>query len=268
MGSVSKKLTWYGHNCFLFEYNNVKFLVDPFLVPGIAPVASKDIKADYILVSHGHSDHCANTLEIARNSHSTIIGIAEVASFFARQGLKVESANIGGALYLPISNNTESPQAQILIVQATHSSTMQDNSPGGSSIGFILSFSRNGSFLSPDDTPIKPMKETLADAAAFSIYFACDTGFFTEMSWIGSLNIDVAILPIGDRYTMGPSVSLDAIKAINPQYVVPCHYNTWAPISQQVDKWRDAVRQYTNAIPIILTPGEVLFENEIGEWKL
>ena len=267
MESVSKKLTWYGHNCFLFEYNSVKFLVDPFLVPGIAPVVPNDVRADYILVSHGHSDHCANALEIARNSHSTIVSVAEIASFFAHQGLKTESANIGGSIYVPISDD-ESPKAQILVVQAMHSSTMQDNSPGGASTGFILSFSQNGSFLSPDKAPIKPMKATLADAAAFSIYFACDTGFFTEMNWIGSLGIDVAVLPIGDRYTMGPSVSLDAINAINPQYVVPCHYNTWSPISQQVEKWHDAVRQYTNAIPRVLTPGDVLFENEFGEWIL
>jgi L-ascorbate metabolism protein UlaG (beta-lactamase superfamily) len=267
MKKSSKKLTWYGHNCFLFEYNDVKFLIDPFLVAGIAPVQTSDIKADYVLVSHGHSDHCANALEIARASQATIVGIAEVASFFGRQGVKTESANIGGAVYLPISKDSESPKAQILTVQATHSSTMPDNSPGGSSVGFILSFSQNGAFLSPDRAAIKPMKNVLADASAFSIYFACDTGFFADMSWIGTLGIDVAVLPVGDRYTMGPSLSLDAIKAINPQYVVPCHYNTWAPLSQNIAKWSDAVRQYTKAIPLVLTPGVAVNESELREWK-
>ena len=262
-----KRLTWFGHNCFLFEYGDVKFIVDPFLVTGIASVQASDLKANYLLVSHGHYDHCANALEIARTSQATIVGIAEVASFFGRQGLKTESVNIGGAVYLPISKNSESPKAQILAVQATHSSTMPDNSSGGASIGFILSFSQNGSFLSPDKAVIKPMKDVLADASAFSIYFACDTGFFTDMNWIGTLGIDVAVLPIGDRFTMGPSLSLDAIRAINPQYVVPCHYNTWPPLAQSVEKWNDAVRQYTKAVPLVLTPGVAVSEGEFNEWK-
>ena len=267
MGKVLKRLTWFGHNCFLFEYGDVKFIVDPFLVPGIAPVQASDIQADYLLVSHGHSDHCANALEIARKSQTTLVGVAEVASFFGRQGIKTESVNIGGAIYLPVFKDSETPKAQILTVQATHSSTMPDNSSGGASVGFILSISQNGAFLSPDRGGIKPMKEVLADASAFSIYFACDTGFFTDMNWIGTLGIDVAVLPIGDRFTMGPSLSLDAIKAINPQYVVPCHFNTWPPLEQNIEKWSDAVRQYTKAIPLVLTPGVAACENELGAWK-
>ena len=267
MEKASKRLIWLGHNCFLFEYNGCKFLVDPFLVNGVAPVQAHEIKANYLLVSHGHSDHCASVPEIAANTGATIISVAEVAGFFAKKGLKTESMNIGGAIYLPASKNPEDPKAQIMMVQAPHSSTMPDNSPGGNSVGFILSFSQNGTHLSPAKAPIKPMKNTLDDALAFSIYFACDSGYFTEMNWIGQLGIDVAVLPIGDRFTMGPSLSLDAVNAINPQYVVPCHYNTWEPIAQSVDKWSDAVQQYTKAIPLVLTPGKTVSEDESGIWR-
>lgn len=134
-------------------------------------------------------------------------------------------------------------------------------------MGFVLSFSQNGAPLSPDQAPIKPLKDVLADAEAFSIYFACDTGYFSEMSWIGKLGIDVAVLPIGDRYTMGPSLSLEAISALNARYVVPCHYNTWPPISQDASKWADAVQRYTQSKPLVLKPGVPVAEDESGNWK-
>lgn len=267
MAKKSKRLTWFGHNCFLFEYESTKFLVDPFLAPSVSPVRASDIKTDYILISHGHSDHCANAVEIAGNSSPTIIGIAEVASFFNRKGLKTESVNIGGALYLPFADAPDKPKFQILTVQAPHSSTMPDGSPGGNSIGFVLSFSQNDTWLSPDKAPIKPMRDLLSDALAFTIYFACDAGYFEEMKWIGRLGVDLAVLPIGDLFTMGPSVSLDAINAINPQCVVPCHYNTWKPIAQDVGKWSDAVRQYTKSLPLPLAPGQTISEVANGVWK-
>lgn len=267
MTNPAPKLTWFGHNCFLFEYNGVRFLVDPFLADGVAPASAADLRADYLLVSHGHADHCDNALEIAKRSHGTVVAIAEVAGYFARKGVKTEAGNIGGAIYLPISNDPNVPKAQLLMVQAPHSSTMPDGSAGGNSIGFVLSFPRNGAHLSPDKAPVKPMKNLLADADAFTVYFACDSGYFTEMNWIGQFGIDLAVLPIGDRYTMGPSVSLDAILALEPRYVVPAHYNTWPPLAQNADKWADAVAHYTQAAPIVLTPGQSIAADESGNWK-
>lgn len=266
MRQLSKKLTWFGHNCFLFEFEKTKFLIDPFLVEGISPVSAHNIFADYILVSHGHSDHCANAVSIAQNNNSTILAIAEVAEYFGQKRIKTEPVNIGGTVYLSLSNSN-SPQMQVLAVQAPHSSTMPDGSSGGNSLGFILSFSQNGLTLSPDSAPLKPMKNMLANANAFSIYFACDSGLFAEMSWIGELGIDLAVLPIGGRYTMGPALSLDAVNMLKPRYVVPSHYNTWKPIIQNATSWSESILQYTKSTPLVLMPGKTIEEKEDCSWS-
>lgn len=267
MEKSNGRLTWLGHNCFLFERDGVKFVVDPFLPKGLAPATPEEIKVDCVLVSHGHADHCEDALKIAKNNDATIVSVAEVSSYFAKKGVKTEALNIGGAIYLPTPSAADAPQFQLLAVQAPHSSTMPDGSSGGSSLGFVLSFSQNGAPLSPAKTEIKPMKQTLADADAFSVYFACDAGYSTEMNWIGELGIDLAILPIGDRFTMGPAMSLDAINAIKPRFVVPAHYNTWPPIAQDVSRWQAAVRKYTSAVPLVLAVGSSICKSENGDWR-
>ena len=96
---------------------------------------------------------------------------------------------------------------------------------------------------------------TLPDAR---VYFACDTALFLDMKLIGSGGLDLAVLPIGDLFTMGPEDSLDAIKLLNPKRVAPCHYNTWPPIAQDAPAWAEQVRLHTAAEPIVLEPGGVI----------
>lgn len=268
MESSNKRITWYGHNCFLFECFRTRFLIDPFLLNGLSPVDSQNIFANYILVSHGHADHCSDALTIAKNSDATIVAIAEIADYYySQKHVKTEAINIGGILYPSINTAHATNIAQILAVQAPHSSTMPDGKSGGNSLGFILSFSQNGVSLSPNDSQIKPLKETLESANAFNVYFACDTGLFSEMEWIGRIGIDLAILPIGGKFTMGPSISLDAVNLIKPRYVIPSHYNTWEPIIQNVENWQKAIKQYTDSIPLILTPGITAQELANGSWN-
>ena len=92
----------------------------------------------------------------------------------------------------------------------------------------------------------------LADAR---VYFACDTALFLDMKLIGSGGLDLAVLPIGDGYTMGPEDSIDAIRLLSPKRVAPCHYNTWPPIAQDAQAWAEQVRSQTAAEPIVLEPG-------------
>ena len=87
------------------------------------------------------------------------------------------------------------------------------------------------------------------------MYFACDTALFLDMKLIGSGGLDLAVLPIGDLYTMGPDDSIDAIKLLNPKRVAPCHYNTWPPIAQDAAAWAERVRSHTAAEPIVLQAG-------------
>ncbi len=114
---------------------------------------------------------------------------------------------------------------------AWHSSQLPDGSDGGNPGGFLL---------------------TTSDG---TIYFACDTALFSDMKLIGSCGVDLAVLPIGDLFTMGPEDSIEAIKLIGPQRVIPNHYNTWPPIEQDAHAWAEQVRAKTAAEPVVLEPG-------------
>jgi L-ascorbate metabolism protein UlaG (beta-lactamase superfamily) len=131
--------------------------------------------------------------------------------------------NLGGAIDLPIGN--------VKMTVAHHSSVLPDGTYGGNPGGFLL---------------------TLADA---NIYFACDTALFSDMKLIGAGGLDLAVLPIGDRFTMGPDDSIEAVKLLTPRRVAPCHYNTWPPIAQDANAWAERMRSETQAEPIVLEPG-------------
>ena len=125
----------------------------------------------------------------------------------------------------------EQPFGHVKFTIAHHSSSMPDGSYGGVPGGFLLS------------------------STSARVYFACDTALFLDMKLIGSGGLDLAVLPIGDLYTMGPDDSIDAIKLLNPKRVAPCHYNTWPPIAQDAAAWAERVRSHTAAEPIVLEPG-------------
>jgi L-ascorbate metabolism protein UlaG (beta-lactamase superfamily) len=115
---------------------------------------------------------------------------------------------------------------------AFHSSMLPDGSNGGSPGGFLLTLE-----------------------GGKRIYFACDTAVFEDMRRIGAAGIDLAVLPIGDLFTMGPEDSLEAVRLIQPQRVAPAHYNTWPPIAQDAQVWAESVRQLTSAEPVVVPPG-------------
>ena len=89
-----------------------------------------------------------------------------------------------------------------------------------------------------------------------TVYFACDTALFLDMKLIGTAGIDLAVLPIGDRFTMGPDDSIEAVKLLAPKRVAPAHYNTWPPIEQDAAAWAERVRVHTAAEPVVIAPGE------------
>ncbi|MGI5831553.1 MAG: metal-dependent hydrolase [Thermoguttaceae bacterium] len=248
---MKKDLTWLGHNAWRLRLGETIFIVDPFFRLPNSPVDSS-IPADYVLVSHGHADHCADAEEMLKKNNATLVALAEVADWYGKHGIKkIEAMNIGGSI--PISVDDGRTQVRLMMVPAVHSSTMPDGRSGGNSCGFLISIPNEGKSAG-FGAPIRPLSEIVADC--LNIYFACDTGWTAEMPWLGSLGIDLAILPIGDRYTLGPPLSLDVIAAIRPKTVIPGHYNSWPPIRQDAPAWAEAVRNQGIAEPVVLEPGE------------
>lgn len=228
---MAVSVTWWGHGSWLLETGNQSILLDPFLDDSpTAPVKAGEVKADFILVSHGHFDHVADVVQIAQRTGATAVSNFEICQWLGKQGVKnTEPLNIGGGCQLPFG--------RVVMTIAHHSSVLPDGTAGGNPAGFV------------------------AATGERNIYFACDTSLFYDMkligagSYLGRAGIDLAVVPIGDRFTMGPADSVDAIRLIRPKKVAPAHYNTWPPIEQDVDKWAKSVRQQTEAEPIILKPG-------------
>src|SRR5438067_6129514 len=215
---MATRVQWLGHACLLFESNGTHVLVDPFLTgnPAAATTADK-VPADFILVSHGHGDHVGDAVAIARRTGATVVCNYEISEWLQRQGLtKVHGQQHGGGHTFPFG--------RVKLTLAFHGSMLPDGSYGGNPAGFLITF-KDGK----------------------TVYDAADTGLFGDMRLIGEEGIDLAILPIGDNYTMGPDDAVRAVKLIQPKKVIPIHYNTWPPIAQDAEAWAKRVRQETSA---------------------
>jgi L-ascorbate metabolism protein UlaG (beta-lactamase superfamily) len=225
---MATRVRWLGHSCLLFESDGKRILADPFLTgnPAAADTADK-VPADFILVSHGHGDHVGDTVAIARRTGATVVTNYEISEWLAKKhGLtKVHGQQHGGSHAFSFG--------RVKLTLAFHGSALPDGSNGGNPCGFLLSFNDGK-----------------------KVYDAADTGLFGDMRLIGEEGIDLAILPIGDNYTMGPDDALRAVKLIGPKKVLPIHYNTWDLIAQDSKAWANRVRQETQAEPVVLKPGE------------
>tara|TARA_R110002111_G_scaffold254461_2_gene320142 strand:+ start:63092 stop:63775 length:684 start_codon:yes stop_codon:yes gene_type:complete len=223
---MGTKITWLGHSAFQIETAGKTILLDPFLTGNpSATISANAVSADVILVSHGHSDHVGDTVEIAERTNALVIANFEIIEWLGKQGVKnVHPQHIGGAHQYDFGT--------VKLTIAHHGSMLPDGSYGGNPCGILLKLN--------DGT----------------IYFAADTGLFYDMSLIGEEGVDVAILPIGDNFTMGPEDSVRATKLISPKRVIPTHYNTWPLIAQDSAAWAESIREQTSAEPVVLKPGE------------
>jgi L-ascorbate metabolism protein UlaG (beta-lactamase superfamily) len=223
---MSLTLTWYGHATFGLETSGKKLLVDPFLTDNPAASTTADaLDPDYILISHGHGDHTGDAVSIAKRTGALVISNFEIANWFEAQGLQAHAQHIGGGHHYPFG--------YLKLTLALHGSSLPDGSDGGNPAGFLL---------------------TTLDGE--KLYLACDTGLFGDMRLIGDEGIDLAALPIGDNYTMGPDDALRAVKLIRPKQVVPVHYNTWELIEQDAQAWAERVEAETETRVSVIEPGE------------
>ncbi len=209
--------TWLGHATQMVEVNGTKLLIDPFFSGNPAATMTADqAQADYILVSHGHGDHVGDAVAIAKRTGATVIANFEIANWFEGKGVtNVHAQHIGGGFHYPFG--------YLKLTQALHGSALPDGSYGGNPAGFLLS------------------------AEGKKIYLACDTGLFGDMRLIGEEGIDLAVLPIGDNFTMGPDDALRAVKLLQPRHVIPVHYGTWGLIAQDAAAWAKRVGAETSA---------------------
>ena len=222
------EVTWLGHGSWLVATGKHKILIDPFLNDSpTAPFKADVAEADYLLISHGHFDHVADAGQIAKRTGASVAANFEICEWLSsKHGVeKTEPMNLGGAI--------QTPFGRVKMTPALHSSTLPDGASGGDPGGFLL---------------------TLSDGR---IYFACDTALFSDMK-LHAGGVDLAVLPIGDRFTMGPDDALEAVRLIQPKRVVPSHYGTWPPIQQDAEAWAKRVRQETGVEAIVLQPGGTL----------
>jgi L-ascorbate metabolism protein UlaG (beta-lactamase superfamily) len=218
-------ITWYGHATWLLDTGKHKVLIDPYFDDNpSSPIKADKAAADFILLTHGHEDHTADAVKVAKRTGATVLCNWEIHLWLQKHGVKnSQGVNTGGKITQPFGT------AKLTI--AHHSSSMPDGTYAGNPSGWLI------------------------EAAGKRLYWAGDTALFLDMQLYGRGGLDLAVLPIGDLFTMGIDDSIEAIKMLNPKRVAPSHYNTWPPIEQDANAWAERVRRETKAEPMVVKPG-------------
>ena len=199
------RLTYFGHSTFLLEAPGARLVFDPWLRNNPhGAVDPAQLPCDYVFCSHAHLDQCEDALPLARLHGATIVAPYELAEYYSAQGVSTLDLMPGGGVTLP--------WGRIKMTPAVHSSALElaggENKPMGVASGFVVSIQGR------------------------QIYHAGDTALFGDMALIGRMSLDVALLPIGDFYTMGPDDALEALNLLQPKLAIPIHYNSNAKIQQ------------------------------------
>lgn len=230
-------IKWLGHSAFqIVTDESLKILIDPFISNNPAcDIPVEELSADIICVTHGHSDHFGDTMEIANRTGALVVCNHELSVYLSKQGFETLGMNMGGTAQVQ--------DIVITMVNSTHSSDMdfiEEVSAGGSAGGFIIEL-ENGR----------------------KIYHAGDTGVFGDMRTVirDIYRPDIAMLPIGDRYTMGPFEAAIAAEWLDPEIIIPMHYNTYPAIEQNPLEFSDMVRRSNpNVKVVILQPDQIYQE--------
>ena len=219
-----------GHSCFLISTPKAKILIDPFLTGNPQAAAkAEEVQCDYILVSHAHSDHYGDAVSIAKRTGAMVVAAYELALHAGAQGAKVHPMGCGGGKDFAFG--------RVQLTVAHHTSSVEG--PGGAvslaaPVGFLI------------------------QAEGKTIYFAGDTALTMEMQLLGSRHpIDLALLPIGDNFTMGPADAAEAVRMLKPKVAVPMHYNTFDLIQVDPELFVRAAAKHGSIIQVI-PPGGML----------
>ncbi|WP_322902982.1 metal-dependent hydrolase [Paenibacillus campi] len=203
------KITYYGQSCLLVEEGGKKVIIDPFLSgnPQV-DVDVNDIKVDAVILTHGHGDHFGDTVEIAQHNNCPVIAVVELAQYAAAKGAaETVGMNLGGSKQFD-----------------------------GFKVKYTIAFHTSSNELDGQNVYLGEPAGILLTMGGKTLYHAGDTALFGDMKLIGEMNdIDVAALPIGDFFTMGPDDALYAAEWVQAKHIIPVHYNTFPPIEQDGD---------------------------------
>lgn len=224
---MSIKITAHGHATFSLNVHGTDIVIDPYFA-GNNPAAVKpvsDVLADYILITHGHRDHVQDAVALAQAGNAPVIANQEIAAWIRAHGHQ-------NTMVIARDQNLELPFGRLRMTAADHGSNLPDGSDGGKAGGYII-FATGG-----------------------TIYFAGDTALFPEMAKIGDAELDVAVIPAGGHFTMDPDQAFAALTYLRPKVVIPCHYNTFPQIAQDMGAWAKRVAAETAVQTVLLNPEE------------
>ena len=220
---MSIQLTFHGQSCFQLQDGTNSLLIDPFFTNNpVAKIAASDVTCSHIAITHGHFDHFADCGGIAKANDATVFGAYEICEYLNEKGHeKCEPGNPGGRI--------EAPFGGVSFTQAFHSSSFEGRYMG-MPCGLMIEF------------------------AGAMIYHAGDTSLFSDMELLGGVyQPDVALLPIGDRFTMGPEMAAAAAEMIGAPIAIPMHYNTWPPIEVDVKRFAPSEIEV-----LVMEPGDAV----------
>jgi L-ascorbate metabolism protein UlaG (beta-lactamase superfamily) len=221
------KLTYLGHSAVSLRAAGHEVLIDPYLTGNPAAVHGPDsFDPSHVILTHAHGDHLGDTEAIARRCGAQVVSSPEIVAYLRRSGVEGRGLNVGGGGDFAFGRVTFTP--------AWHSNSFPDGTYGGMPMGVIV------------------------EADGVTIYHAGDTALFSDMALIARRGIDVALLPIGDTFTMGPDDALEAVRLIAPRIVVPIHYGTFEAIEQDAAAFARSASAIDGVTCHVLAPGEAL----------
>ncbi|NUP98865.1 MAG: metal-dependent hydrolase [Armatimonadetes bacterium] len=223
------RVTFVGHSCFLVESLAGRVIFDPFLSGNEqASLAPDQVEVDAVLLTHGHGDHVGDAAQIARRLNVPVVAVYELATLLGWQGVDTRPQHIGGAVDYPFGwvKFTHATHGTGYVDEANHQITYCGGAAG-----------------------------ILYTAGGKTVFHLGDTGLTSDLALLGQRHrIDLALVPIGDQYTMGPEDAAEAVRMIAPARVVPCHYNTFPAIKQDPRKFVEAVNGAADVV--VLSPGD------------
>ena len=218
------EVRYLGHSAVLLTDGKTRIVIDPFLTGNpMAALGVGEVQADLILVTHAHGDHFGDSVALSKKG-GVVVSTFEIATYAEKHGAKSVPMNLGGTYRFE--------GGWLKWVPAWHSSSFPDGTYGGMPMGVVV------------------------ELGGKRIYHAGDTALFSDMRLIGEMGLDLALLPIGDHFTMGPEDALKALELLRPKKVVPIHYNTFPPIRQDGEAFAQRARE-KGVEGQALKPGEV-----------